>query len=547
MVLKDTYAHGGDEEGLLRKFIKYSGYGTDNDWVDNKNKTYLVFEKSKANADYNPSSTQTKNNYPHLLENIALPDKIHSEAQTAKWALGAGYSTSTNNVNGYIALPDDTGHLSFGKKGKTGYLTITLPIKSGDAYFSFYLDAIVDKSSSITYRVSGYAWVATSGIPQFSQVFVTPIGSANDYTVLPYRYSTTINTTNKESNNYKIQIGNSDTKWLGDVQIRDILLGWGYSVNDWKTNWGLEVTSSKIDILSGEAVDSMSITADKVKNALTIGNKSYDGSEKIGISLTDIGAASSGHTHNSLQTSNGYFTLQIDNAARISFGGTGKEKSVYFGIEQIDDRPTPTDYYFGFTDPGDGSHVSKTSSAFINAKGFRVCAKEWEIKDNVSEATGYLLVANGGIVAKSAFATSEHTHGNITKDGKLDTEKCPVITNENKQITTQSYDDFTKKLSVFVKGTSDSATGVIGVVPAANYNNDSSNRYLNEKGLWEQVEYKEISNAPKYWADQEISTSASYEATPNVKSLKLGIGTNEATGCTQQYDTTYKCLKFTFS
>lgn len=272
------------------------------------------------------------------------------------------------------------------------------------------------------------------------------------------------------------------------VRVRDILFGYANTdLNSFKSGWEISIDATALSYNKSIA---MSIAADKVKNALTIGGNTYDGSKAVTINETTLANM---HTHDFIQSSNGSIKIYATNENQLNFGGTSTSNVLYIGYTKKDNRPQPTSYKFSM------DSALKTSNAILYAKGFKACVSDITAED-------YLLSADGGTCAKSTFALGGHNHGNILSGGTMDTSDAVVITDWNKKITTETYADFTKKLSTFTKGTSSSTNGVIGVVPAPNYNNNSGNRYLNEKGSWKQISYKELSDAPDYyWADQRVT------------------------------------------
>lgn len=89
-------------------------------------------------------------------------------------------------------------------------------------------------------------------------------------------------------------------------------------------------------------------------------------------------------------------------------------------------------------------------------------------------------IVNDGVITTfdaSAFASSTHNHGNISNDGKLDTASVAVVTNANKEITTENLSVSDPSVSnnatstSFISNISQSATGKISAtkknLPAA--------------------------------------------------------------------------------
>ena len=156
-------------------------------------------------------------------------------------------------------------------------------------------------------------------------------------------------------------------------------------------------------------------------------------------------------------------------------------------------------------------------------------------------------------------ASSGHTHGNITNDGKLSTASVPVITDANKKITTTDYATFTKNLSVFKKDTAANTGGYIGVVPKPDYNSGSKTRFLREDGTWVTPTDTNTHTYTVNWSSVTTSNAYPIAFSPNLTPKTSNNGYNAVltynpntyslknNGCTQQYDVTNKCLKFVFS
>lgn len=223
-------------------------------------------------------------------------------------------------TDNYIAYPDG-GRYSTTTTSMTGYLKITLPQSWTNTMMSFTI-TIYDYSvnTSTKYFVSGYNYSASSS---WSNCTVYAVG----------------NNTKLQNSNYKVQfghdgtkcaiyIGESTTKWnYPQISISDITLGYSNATHgNWKSGWSISFTTTLGTIsvaVANPSVMYKSSMADQLTNARTIngtnfngtgnittakwgtarnlalGNatKSIDGSANITFTLSEIGAATSGHTH----------------------------------------------------------------------------------------------------------------------------------------------------------------------------------------------------------------------------------------------------------
>ena len=130
-------------------------------------------------------------------------------------------------------------------------------------------------------------------------------------------------------------------------------------------NWSM----TAVDAVSGTEISSKPIatnitgnssTATKLQTVrtLTIGNtgKSFDGSSNVSWSLSEIGAASSGHTHTTsiaTSTDTNQITLAYGGKYKLTAGGT----SYVFTMPTSDNTWRPIG--IGATDAAAGNHIHK--------------------------------------------------------------------------------------------------------------------------------------------------------------------------------------------
>lgn len=291
----------------------------------------------------------------------------------------------------------------------------------------------------------------------------------------------------------------------------------------------------------------MSVVADKVKNKLTFSGNSttYDGSTAVSVNYSSVGAASSSHNHDStyLKLSGGTVTgtLILDKSTDAS--GTANNSPALI----VGGKASSTHLEFDANEIMAKSNGTTTASLYLNQDGGSVFVNN------------KLVVLNDDERLTNARTPTSHQHGNITNEGELPEASVPVVTDSEKKITTIKYADFTKNLSTFKKDTAKDTGGYIGVVPKPDYNNNLATRFLREDGTWVVPTDTNTHTYTVGW--DNISSSNAYPIAfspkPTPETSKNGYNTaltyNPSTyslknnGCTQQYDTTNKCLKFVFS
>lgn len=545
MNLRDSYIHGIDKNGLISN-AAFHGYGittttgahTGTPWTKTLNgKTVLWLERAEANSKWSGTS-QTSDNWPYLWTEIPLPDKIHSTAANADWATGAG-------CNGYIAFPSDGGFRCNStvkytpSDSSTYYLTITLPSGPNDFMVSFYVDFYnYITINTITYHIYGY--FNNTNTTGWNNYGAQPIGNASDWSTLNCYFA-------KNSNNQAVVQIDMSKMSINDpaAQVRDVMVNWNsQDYTGWKSGWKINFQTG---LVSSTKMVAMSVVADKVKNKLTFSgnNTTYDGSAEVSVNYASVGAASSGHGHDStyLKLSGGTVTGTLILNKSTDASGTANNSPALI----VGGAATSTHLEFDANEIMAKSNGTTTAALYLNHDGGDVYANN------------QLIVLNNDSRLTDTRTPKSHSHGNISNDGLLYTESVPVITDENKKITTTDYVTFTKNLSVFKKDTAENTGGYIGVVPKPDYNSNSKTRFLREDGTWETPTDTNTHTYTVEWDSVTTPNAYPIAFSPNTTPKTSGNGYNTVltynpttyslknNGCTQQYDATNKCLKFVFS
>ena len=130
----------------------------------------------------------------------------------------------------------------------------------------------------------------------------------------------------------------------------------------------------------------------------------------------------------------------------------------------------------------------------------------------------------------SDFATSTHTHGNITNTGALQTNDITIASGDKLVVTDTSNSGKIARTSISFDGT-------------------TTNTALTPKGTFER--FLQSSDLNTYWANQQLTSEAVYNTEPEFKTVTINGSTNSSTASTENgvllYDTEEKCIKFMFN
>lgn len=130
----------------------------------------------------------------------------------------------------------------------------------------------------------------------------------------------------------------------------------------------------------------------------------------------------------------------------------------------------------------------------------------------------------------SDFATSTHTHGNITNTGALQTSDITIASGDKLVVTDTSNSGKIARTSISFDGT-------------------TTNTALTPKGTFER--FLQSSDLNTYWANQQLTSEAVYNTEPEFKTVTINGSTNSSIASTENgvllYDTEEKCIKFMFN
>lgn len=130
----------------------------------------------------------------------------------------------------------------------------------------------------------------------------------------------------------------------------------------------------------------------------------------------------------------------------------------------------------------------------------------------------------------SDFATSTHTHGNITNIGALQTSDITIASGDKLVVTDTSNSGKIARTSISFDGT-------------------TTNTALTPKGTFER--FLQSSDLNTYWANQQLTSEAVYNTEPEFKTVTINGSTNSSIASTENvvllYDTEEKCIKFMFN